>query len=75
MDVQQNVVDGQGIHDVTDPDEVVAVSEGNRGGIEDPPDLDGTLIHEIPFNPNVRKSTRNAKRRLHCLNEENLSEI
>ena len=70
--VQQNLVDGQGTHDVPDSDEVVAVGEGNLGGIEDPPDLDGTLI---PVNSNVRKSTRNAKRRFNCLNEENLSEI
>ena len=60
---------------VPDPDEVVAVGEGNLGGIEDPPDLDGTLIREIPVNSNVRKSTRNAKRRFNCLNEENPSKF
>ena len=74
VDAQLNLVDGQGTHDVPDPDEVVAVGEGNLGDTEDPPDLDGTFIREITANANanVRKSTRNMKRRFNCLNEENL---
>ena len=48
VDTQLNLVNGQGTHDVLDPDEVVAVGGGILGGTEDPPDLDGTFIREIP---------------------------
>ena len=69
VDTQLNLVNGQGTHDVLDPDEVVAVGGGILGGTEDPPDLDGTFIREIPANANVKKSTRNAKRRFNRTNE------
>ena len=74
----QSIVDDQCIHDDPEPGEDNGEppdGDVNHDGPDEPPDLDGILASNLYENPDVRKSSRNTKRKHASQNEENLSNI